>query len=80
MAFIAGLKAANSSGPAKIADALHKVEFEILWGKARFGGKGNYYGIANQLIYPMPLAEVHNGVAVQVTILQAAHKRISLTT
>jgi branched-chain amino acid transport system substrate-binding protein len=74
MAFIAGLKAANSPDPAKIADALHKVEFEILWGKARFGGE-DYYGIGNQLIYPMPLAEVHNGVAVQVTILQAPHKR-----
>jgi branched-chain amino acid transport system substrate-binding protein len=74
MAFVAGLKAAKSIDPAKLAAALHTVEFEVLWGKARFGG-ADYYGIGNQLIYPMPLAEVHNGVAVQVIMLQAPHKQ-----
>jgi hypothetical protein len=74
MAFVAGLKAANSTDPAKIAEALRKAEFEVLWGKGRFGGE-DYYGIGNQLIYPMPLSEVHNGVAVQVTLLQAPHKK-----
>jgi branched-chain amino acid transport system substrate-binding protein len=74
MAFVAGLKAANSADPAKIAAALRKAEFEVLWGKARFGGE-DYYGIGNQLIYPMPLSEVHNGVAMQVTLLQAPHKK-----
>jgi branched-chain amino acid transport system substrate-binding protein len=74
MAFVAGLKAANSLEPAKIAEALRKVEFEVLWGKARFGGE-DYYGIGNQILYPMPLAEVRNGVAVQVTLMQAPHKK-----
>ncbi|HXH13844.1 MAG TPA: ABC transporter substrate-binding protein [Alphaproteobacteria bacterium] len=74
MAFVAGLKAANSTDPAKIADALRKAEFEVLWGKARFGGK-DYYGIGNQILYPMPLAEMRHGVAVQVTLMQAPHKQ-----
>jgi branched-chain amino acid transport system substrate-binding protein len=74
MAFVAGLKAANSTDPTKIADALRQAEFEVLWGKARFGGE-DYFGIGNQLIYPMPLAEERNGVATLVTMLQAPHQK-----
>jgi branched-chain amino acid transport system substrate-binding protein len=74
MAFVVGLKTANSTEPAKIAEALRKAEFEVLWGKARFGGE-DYYGVGNQLIYPMPLSEMRGGVATLATMLQAPHKK-----
>jgi branched-chain amino acid transport system substrate-binding protein len=67
-AFVAAMKQAQSTDPKKIADALHTIEFDNLWGKAHFGGK-DYYGIANQIIYSMPFSEVKDGVATLVTQL-----------
>ena len=67
-AFVAAVKKAQSLDPKKIADALHSVEFDNLWGKAHFGGK-DYYGIANQIIYSMPFSEVKDGVATLVAQL-----------
>src|SRR5437870_6007699 len=61
-AFVAAVKNAQSLDQKKIADALSVVEFDNLWGKAHFGGK-DYYGIGNQIIYPMPFSEVKDGVA-----------------
>ena len=67
-AFVAAVKKAQSLDPKKIADALHTVEFDNLWGKAHFGGR-DYYGIANQIIYSMPYSEVKDGVATLVAQL-----------
>ena len=71
-AFIAAVQKAQSLDPKKIAEALHTVEFENLWGKAHFGGK-SYYGIGNQIVYSMPFSEVKNGVATLVTQLSPPH-------
>ena len=72
-AFIAAVKKAQSLDPKKIAAALHTVEFDNLWGKARFGGK-SYYGIGNQIVYSMPFSEVKNGVATLIVQLPPPHK------
>jgi branched-chain amino acid transport system substrate-binding protein len=71
-AFIAAVQKAQSLDPKKIAAALHTVEFDNLWGKAHFGGK-DYYGIGNQIVYPMPFSEVKNGVATLVVQLSPPH-------
>jgi len=71
-AFVAAVKKAQSVDPKKVADALSVVEFDNLWGKAHFGGK-DYYGIGNQIIYPMPFSEVKDGVATLVTQLLPPH-------
>jgi branched-chain amino acid transport system substrate-binding protein len=71
-ALVAALKKAQSVDPKKVADALSVVEFDNLWGKAHFGGK-DYYGIGNQIIYPMPFSEVKDGVATLVTQLLPPH-------
>jgi branched-chain amino acid transport system substrate-binding protein len=71
-AFVAAVKQAQSLDPKKIAAALHTVEFDNLWGKAHFGGK-DYYGIGNQIVYPMPFSEVKNGVATLVVQLSPPH-------
>src|SRR5713101_6146776 len=67
-AFVAAVKKAQSLDPKKIAEALHTIEFDNLWGKAHFGGK-DYYGVANQIIYSMPFSEVKDGVATLVAQL-----------
>ena len=66
------MKKAQSLDPKKIAQALSTVEFDNLWGKAHFGGK-SYYGVGNQIIYPMPFSEVKDGVATLVVQLNAPH-------
>jgi len=71
-AFVAAVKKAQSVDAKKVADALSVVEFENLWGKAHFGGK-DYYGIGNQIIYPMPFSEVKDGVATLVVQLLPPH-------
>ena len=71
-AFVAALKKAQSTDPKKVADALSIVEFDNLWGKAHFGGK-DYYGVGNQIIYPMPFSEVKDGVATLVVQLLPPH-------
>src|SRR5881409_32427 len=71
-AFVAAVKKAQSLDPKRIAEALSTVEFENLWGKAHFGGK-DYYGIGNQIIYPMPFSEVKDGIAQLVVQLKPPH-------
>lgn len=71
-AFIAAVKKAQSLEPEKIAEALHTVEFDNLWGKAHFGGE-SYYGIGNQIVYPMPFSEVKNGTATLIVQLSPPH-------
>lgn len=72
-AFVAAVKQAQSLDPEKVTEALHTVEFDNLWGKAHFGGK-SYYGIGNQIIYPMPFSEVKNGQATKIVQLTPPHK------
>jgi branched-chain amino acid transport system substrate-binding protein len=72
LAFVAGLKKAQSLEPKKIAEALQTLEFDNLWGKAHFGGK-DYYGIGNQIVYPMPFSEVRDGVATMIVQLPPPH-------
>ena len=71
-AFIAAVKKAQSLDPKKIAEALHVVEFDNLWGKAHFGGE-SFYGIGNQIIYAMPFSEVKDGVATMIVQLPPPH-------
>ena len=71
-AFVAAVKKAQSLDQKKIAEALQTVEFENLWGTAHFGGK-EYYGIGNQILYPMPFSEVKDGVANLVVQLAPPH-------
>ena len=71
-AFVAAVKKAQSLDPKKIGEAMRTVEFDNLWGKAHFGGK-DYYGIGNQIIYPMPFSEVKDGVATLVVQLSPPH-------
>jgi branched-chain amino acid transport system substrate-binding protein len=71
-AFVAAVKKAQSLDVKKIADALSTVEFENLWGKAHFGGK-DFYGIGNQIVYPLPFSEVKDGVATLVVQLVPPH-------
>jgi branched-chain amino acid transport system substrate-binding protein len=72
LAFIAAVKKAQSLDPKKIAQAMSTVEFDNLWGKAHYGGK-SYYGIGNQIVYPMPFSEVKDGVATLVVQLPPPH-------
>jgi branched-chain amino acid transport system substrate-binding protein len=72
LAFVAAVRKAQSVDPKKVAEALQTVEFDNLWGKAHFGGK-DYYGIGNQIIYPMPFSEVKDGVAHLVVQLPPPH-------
>ena len=69
---MAAVKKAQSLDQKKIAEALQTVEFENLWGTAHFGGK-EYYGIGNQILYPMPFSEVRDGVANLVVQLTPPH-------
>jgi branched-chain amino acid transport system substrate-binding protein len=71
-ALVAAIKKAQSLDPKKVAQALHTVEFNNLWGTAHFGGK-SYYGIGNQIIYPMPFSEVKNGKATLIVQLNPPH-------
>ena len=71
-AFVAAVKKAQSLDQKKIAEALSTIEFDNLWGKAHFGGK-EYYGIGNQILYPMPFSEVRDGVANLVVQLNPPH-------
>src|SRR5499425_2262306 len=71
-AFVAAVKKAQSLDQKRIAEALQTVEFENLWGMAHFGGK-EYYGIGNQILYPMPFSEVRDGVANLVVQLSPPH-------
>lgn len=72
-AFVAGVKKAQSLDPKKVAAALREVEFDMLWGKAHFGGE-SFYGINNQIIYPMAFSEVKNGVATFIQQMDPPHK------
>ena len=71
-AFVAAVRKAQSLDPKKIGEAMRTVEFDNLWGKAHFGGK-DYYGIGQQIIYPMPFSEVRDGVATLLLQLPPPH-------
>ena len=72
LAFVAAIKKAQSLDPKKIGEAMRTVEFDNLWGRAHFGGK-DFYGIGQQIIYPMPFSEVKDGVATLLLQLPAPH-------
>jgi len=71
-AFVAAVRKAQSLDSKKIGEAMRTVEFDNLWGKAHFGGK-DYYGIGQQIIYPMPFSEVKDGVATLLLQLPPPH-------
>jgi len=71
-AFVAAIKKAQSLDPKKIGEAMRTVEFDNLWGRAHFGGK-DFYGIGQQIVYPMPFSEVKDGVATLLIQLPAPH-------
>ena len=71
-AFVAAVRKAQSLDPKKIGEAMRTIEFDNLWGKAHFGGK-DYYGIGQQIIYPMPFSEVKDGVATLLLQLPPPH-------
>ena len=71
-AFVAAVRKAQSLDPKKIGEAMRAIEFDNLWGKAHFGGK-DYYGIGQQIIYPMPFSEVRDGVATLLLQLPPPH-------
>jgi len=71
-AFVAAVRKAQSLDPKKIGEAMRTVEFDNLWGKAHFGGK-DYYGVGQQIIYPMPFAEVRDGMATLLLQLPPPH-------
>lgn len=57
---IAGLKEADSIDPIKVRDAIERIAvFQTLLGPASFGGE-NVYGIAHELMVPMPVVEVRD--------------------
>jgi branched-chain amino acid transport system substrate-binding protein len=65
MAAKAGIEAANSLEPQKIAEALHKAVFDISYGKAAFGSKA-IYGTPQQLLIPIVVTQIQDGKTVEV--------------
>ena len=60
---VGGIKAANSVDVDRVKAALEKPNFRLettLFGPAYFGGKADY-GINHQLLYPIPVSEIHDG-------------------
>jgi hypothetical protein len=51
---------------------MRTVEFDTVWGRAHFGGKG-FYGIGQEIIYPMPFSEMKAGVATLLRQLPLPH-------
>lgn len=65
MAAKAGIEAANSLDPKKIAEALPKAVFDISYGKAAFGSK-DVYGTPQQLLIPIVVTQIQDGKTVEV--------------
>lgn len=65
MAAKAGIEAANSLDPKKIAEALPKAVFDISYGKAAFGSK-DIYGTPQQLLIPIVVTQIQDGKTVEV--------------
>ena len=65
MAAKAGIEAANSLDPKKIAEALPKSVFDISYGKAAFGSK-DVYGTPQQLLIPIVVTQIQDGKTVEV--------------
>jgi branched-chain amino acid transport system substrate-binding protein len=65
MATKAGIEAANSLEPQKIAEALPKAVFDISYGKAAFGSKA-IYGTPQQLLIPIVVTQIQDGKTVEV--------------
>jgi branched-chain amino acid transport system substrate-binding protein len=61
----AGIEAANSLDPKKIAEALPKAVFDISYGKAAFGSK-DVYGTPQQLLIPIVVTQIQDGKTVEV--------------
>jgi branched-chain amino acid transport system substrate-binding protein len=61
----AGIEAANSLDPKKIAEALPKAVFDISYGKAAFGSK-DIYGTPQQLLIPIVVTQIQDGKTVEV--------------
>jgi branched-chain amino acid transport system substrate-binding protein len=66
MAAKAGIEAAGSLDPLKIAEKLPTIIFETSYGKAAFGSK-DIYGTPQQLLIPIVVSQVQDGKTVEVT-------------
>jgi branched-chain amino acid transport system substrate-binding protein len=64
-----GIRKANSVDSEKIADAMHGMKWEGLYGTAGFGMK-SVYGIDSTITRPIPMAQVKDGKPAQVAIVE----------
>jgi branched-chain amino acid transport system substrate-binding protein len=62
------IEKAQSLDPHKIADAMRAGEFETVVGKVWFGGK-EFYGMGNQILWNMTVAEIKDGTPTVVDIV-----------
>lgn len=60
MMLTTAMKKANSLDPAVVRDVIPTLEYDLLQGKARFGGQESY-GIRRQIIMPMPIIQCVGG-------------------
>lgn len=78
MAAKAGIEAADSLDPKKIAEALPKAVFDISYGKTAFGSK-DIYGTPQQLLIPIVVTQIQDGKTVEVVRIlpEELKKRLS---
>jgi hypothetical protein len=58
---IEGLKRADSTDPGKVKEVIEKMTgYDALTGPAKWGGAA-YFGIAHQLMVPLPITQFVNG-------------------
>lgn len=65
MATKAGIEAANSIDPKKVAKILPDIIFESSYGPTAFGGKETY-GIAQQMLVPVIVTQIKGGKTVEI--------------
>lgn len=65
MALKAGIEAADSIDPKKVAEVLPTIVFESSYGPAAFGGK-DVYGSPQQILIPVMITQIRDGKAVEV--------------
>lgn len=63
------IEMAQSLDSYAIAEAMRSGEFDTISGKAYFTGK-DFYGVDNQIVWPIPVATAQNGKTVVVDIVE----------
>jgi branched-chain amino acid transport system substrate-binding protein len=61
----AGIEAAGSLDPKKVAEVLPKIIFDISYGKSAFGSKA-VYGSPQQLLIPIVVTQIQDGKTVEI--------------